>query len=301
VNNLGQTIDEYLIECRGRGLSLKTVEDNYGYTLREVLLPWATEQGIGAVAEIDDRAMLRWQAHLLEVPGRRGKLVSRYSIKGWVTTVNTFLRWAREQGEMDHEAKGQAPRAERVLLEVLSREQIERMEVTASSERDKLIVRLLADTGIRASELLRLRVSDLIERDRQQHLRIRGKGSKQRLVPIPRLAGRLRRFIRGRGEQETERLFLGLHRRPGGSRQPLTLSGLQKMIRSLAREAGITTRVYPHLLRHSYATWALSKGMSPIQLADILGHASLVMIQRNYAHLSNRDAYDAMVRLLSED
>jgi len=245
--------------------------------------------------------MLRWQAHLLEVPGRRGKLVSRYSIKGWVTTVNTFLRWAREQGEMDHEAKGQAPRAERVLLEVLSRDQIERMEMTASSERDKLIVRLLADTGIRASELLRLRVSDLIERDRQQHLRIRGKGSKQRLVPIPRLAGRLRRFIRGRGEQDTERLFLGLHRRPGGSRQPLTLSGLQKMIRSLAREAGITTRVYPHLLRHSYATWALSKGMSPIQLADILGHASLVMIQRNYAHLSNRDAYDAMVRLLSED
>jgi integrase len=301
VNNLSQTIDDYLIDCRGRGLSLKTVEDNYGYSLKEVFLPWALAAGLVKVTDIDDRTILRWQAHLLEVPGRRGKLVSRYSIKGWITSVNTFLRWARDQGEMDHEARGRAPKPERVLLEVLSREQIDRMEMTAKTERDKLIVRLFADTGIRASELLKLRTSDLIERDRQQHLRIRGKGSKQRLVPIPRLAGRLKRFIHGRSEQDAERLFLGLYRRPGGSHEPLTLSGLQKMVRSLGREAGITTRVYPHLLRHSYATWALSKGMSPIQLADILGHSSLVMIQRNYAHLSNRDAYDSMVRLLSGD
>jgi integrase/recombinase XerD len=138
-------------------------------------------------------------------------------------------------------------------------------------------------------------------RDRATYLRVRGKGSKERLVPLPRLSGRLRRFIVGRGEQDSERLFLGLRRRPGGSREPLTLSGLQKMIRSLAREAGFTQRVYPHLLRHSFATHALATGMNPIQLADILGHTGLTMIVRNYAHLSNRDAYEAMVRLFRTD
>lgn len=60
-------------------------------------------------------------------------------------------------------------------------------------------------------------------------------------------------------------------------------------------------RVHPHLFRHSYATWALQQGMSPIQLADILGHSSLLMIQRNYAHLSSRDAWDAMARLLATE
>jgi integrase len=83
-----------------------------------------------------------------------------------VKSTNTFLRWARKRGAMEHEAKGQAPRPERVLLEVLSRDQIAKMEATAQSERDRLMVRILADTGLRAGELLRLRTSDLIDRDR---------------------------------------------------------------------------------------------------------------------------------------
>jgi integrase len=56
-------------------------------------------------------------------------------------------------------------------------------------------------------------------------------------------------------------------------------------------------RVYPRVLRHSYATWALARGMNPIQLAQILGHSSLAMIQNVYSHLSPSDAYEAMLRL----
>jgi integrase len=59
--------------------------------------------------------------------------------------------------------------------------------------------------------------------------------------------------------------------------------------------------VYPHLLRHSFATWVLTRGMNPVMLAHILGHTSLAMIQNVYSHLTPTDACEAMVRALAED
>ena len=66
-----------------------------------------------------------------------------------------------------------------------------------------------------------------------------------------------------------------------------------------AYRAGITKRVYPHLFRHSFATEALRRGMNPIQLAKILGHTSLRMIERTYSHLDQTDAYDAVLKMLA--
>jgi site-specific recombinase XerD len=80
----------------------------------------------------------------------------------------------------------------------------------------------------------------------------------------------------------------------------LTESGVQQMLRNIARLAGIERRVHPHLLRHSFATHQLARGMNPIQLADILGHSSLVMIHRVYTHRSLSDAYEAMLRTLED-
>ena len=73
------------------------------------------------------------------------------------------------------------------------------------------------------------------------------------------------------------------------------------MIRNLGEAAAIKKRVYPHLLRHSFATWQLSHGMNPIQLAQILGNSSLTMIQGVYSHLSPGDAYEAMLKTLREE
>jgi site-specific recombinase XerD len=98
------------------------------------------------------------------------------------------------------------------------------------------------------------------------------------------------------------RVFLSHRRRPnGGDYKPLTTSGVDQMIRNVAAMAGITKRVYPHLLRHSFATWQLSRGMNPIQLAQILGHSSLTMIQAVYSHLSPVDAYEAVLRTYREE
>ncbi len=66
-----------------------------------------------------------------------------------------------------------------------------------------------------------------------------------------------------------------------------------------ADRAGIEKRVYPHLLRHSFAIEPLRQGMSAFKLADVLGHSGLQMIHRSYSHLNVNDAYDAVLRVVS--
>jgi len=94
---------------------------------------------------------------------------------------------------------------------------------------------------------------------------------------------------------------VSIRRGRGGTYDPLTPSGVGQLLRSLAYRAGLTKRVHPHLLRHSFATEALRRGMNPIQLAQILGHSGLRMIESVYSHLNTTDAYDAMMRMLASD
>ena len=297
---ISRLVEDYLADARARGLSPATLSQSYGYPLRSVLVPWCEANGIASLPELDGRALNRLSTELLDTGGKRGQL-SKHSVHTYMRAVNRFLTWAETEGEAGA-AKAQLPKLPRQLVDVLDRDELERMEDAAKTERDKLILRLLADTGIRVGELVNLRTADLMERDRNHFIRVRGKGSRERLVPIPRLYRRLLRYAeRGRPEDtSTDRLFIALRRRPGGDYEALTTSGVDQLIRNLAKTAGIRRRVYPHLLRHSYATWALTRGMNPIQLAQILGHSSLAMIQNVYSHLSPSDAYEAMVRALAD-
>jgi integrase/recombinase XerD len=124
------------------------------------------------------------------------------------------------------------------------------------------------------------------------------------LVPIsPTLARRLRRYAeRGRPDATSDRLFLTLRRgRASGQLDALTESAVEQMIRNLAETASIKKRVYPHLLRHSFATEYLRRGGNPILLQQILGHSSLAMITQTYQQLTLVDAHDELMRLLGAD
>src|SRR5215472_13187527 len=132
-----------------------------------------------------------------------------------------MLVWARdpESGVEAEVPDGRVrlPKLGRPVRDILSRDEIERLEDTASTERDKLIIRVFGDTGMRVGELVRLRTDDLMSRDRKNFLHVRGKGDLDRLVPViePELR-RLQRFVRGRPSATTsDRLFLGLKRRAG--------------------------------------------------------------------------------------
>jgi site-specific recombinase XerD len=114
-------------------------------------------------------------------------------------------------------------------------------------------------------------------------------------VPLgPGLARRVKRFAdRGRRDSSSDRLFLTLRRvEPPVSWTRSTESAVEQVIRALGQVAGIQKRVYPHLLRHSFATDYPRRGGNPILLQQILGHSSLAMITQTYQHLTFSDAHE---------
>jgi hypothetical protein len=93
-SRLETLVEDYLAHCRARGLSPRTIRDNYGYALKGVFLHWAAGQGITEPSQITNRLLDRFSADLLERGGKRGPL-SRFSVASFVESVNWWLRWLR--------------------------------------------------------------------------------------------------------------------------------------------------------------------------------------------------------------
>ena len=198
-------------------------------------------------------------------------------------------------------AKPQLPRCQKTLRDVLSREEIDRMEAAVPTERDKLIIRLFGDCGLRLTELTELTSSDIVRTSgRQAVLRVRGKGDRMRDVPLPPLTLRRVERLAGRGsaDHDSDRLFLSLRRGPTGQFAPLTSSGVHQVVKDAAARAGIAREVHAHLLRHSWMTELARQGLSPFQLSIIAG-TSLQVIMDHYIHLTRHDAFDAMIKALA--
>ncbi|MGP3535162.1 site-specific tyrosine recombinase XerD [Microbacterium sp. RD1] len=157
--------------------------------------------------------------------------------------------------------------------------------------RDRALVELLYATGARVSEIVQLDVDDLATGD---VLRVRGKGSKERIVPVGSYARdavdayltRVRPELARRGHA-TPRLFLGVR---GG---PLSRQSAWLILQRAAERAGLTAHVSPHTLRHSFATHLLQGGADVRVVQELLGHASVATTQI-YTHVSVdalRDVY----------
>src|SRR5262249_26304998 len=154
-------------------------------------------------------------------------------------------------------------------------------------------VRLLADTGMRIGELTRLRPADLIERQRQWFLYVRGKGENDRLVPVPRIYRRLQRWIdRGRPQPCADAIFLAV--RGNGLYAALKSWGAYSVVRGAAHMAGISKPVHPHLLRHSFITHMRRRGHNDAQISMVCGNFSRL---QTYTWLEASDVYGVMANL----
>ncbi len=302
---LARLVDAYLLHCQAKGLSPATYKNAYAYPLRKVLVPFCGEEGIKEVGEITSRVLDRLAVRLEEVGGLRGAL-SPATRHAYLRATNHFLAWAKQEGE-PVDAKAKLWRLERRRLVPLRRDEIRLMEDTAGEERDRLIVRVLADSGIRVGELVALRTTDLEVRGRSRWLVIRrGKGGRGRDVPLPpQLYERLHRYAdRTRPRNSgSDRLFLSLYRnRVSLLHEPLTESGVQQMIRHLAAKAGVEREggVHPHLFRHSFITWCAKRRIPQQLVAQWVGHSSLQMIMEVYTHVSHSDGYEVLLAALRE-
>jgi integrase/recombinase XerD len=296
---LERLVDDYLSHCIARGLSPRTTESAYGRSLHRVFLPWCAGEGIRELAQLDHRAVDRFTSSLLQQRRPNGQPLSKHSVHTYVRPVRQMLTWAASVGE-EVKAKPQLPRTSAPLRDVLTREEIDLLERVVQTERDKVIIRVFGDCGLRREELTQLRPEDVVRSGRQAYLRVVGKLSRVRDVPIPPpLLRRLERLVEGRtAERSADRIFLSLRRGPTGEYEPLTANGVYQVIKDAVARAGLKKRVHPHLLRHSWMTEMLRHGMSPIQLSLIAG-ASVQVISEHYTHLTKDDAYEAMLKVLS--
>ena len=191
------------------------------------------------------------------------------------------------------------PRAWKSLPRFLSVEDVDQLiaqpdVTTARGLRDRALIELLYATGMRVSELIGLRPAD-VNLD-ASYLTCTGKGDKQRIVPIGDEAAKwVRDYLRTArgallGTRSSPRLFVNA--RGGGP--GLTRVGFWKILKRYARQAGLTTSISPHVLRHSFATHLLDRGADLRAIQMMLGHADLSTTQI-YTHVLEqrmRTVYD---------
>jgi len=264
-----------------RGLSPRTVAA-YRADLRGAERWLARRRRTLRDAAADDLAA--WVGGLRDA-GRAPATVTRA-----LSSLRAFYRFlAAEGGRADDPARHlRASRPFRGLPRVLSEDEVERLLGTTTGDdlrarRDRALLEVAYATGLRVSELVGLRLEQL--RPGPGLIQVRGKGGRERLVPLGEEARRgLDAWIRvGRptllAGRESPWLF------PSRQGRPLTRQGFWKRLRQLARGAGITTRLSPHVLRHSFATHLLEHGADLRAVQVLLGHADISTTQI-YTHVS---------------
>jgi integrase/recombinase XerD len=224
--------------------------------------------------------------------------VSPATLQRKVACLRSFYRHLRREQILarDPTADLRGPRRSQRLPHVLTRDEVARLlrapkGTEPAALRDRALLELLYACGLRASEAIGLELSDV---DLQEAvLRARGKGSKERVVPVGRAAvSALRAYLgRGRPRLATEAADPGLFLNVRGRR--LSRQGLYKIVQGHARAVGLEDRMSPHTLRHTFATHLLAGGCDLRTLQEMLGHADVATTQI-YTHLSAdrlRDVY----------
>lgn len=282
---LDRAIDAYLRHVTiERGLSEHTV----GAYRRDlaVYLSWLTDAGVDDTAAVTGAIIGRFIADrsaTVPVPAATSLARLQSSVRG----LHRFL--VREGIELeDPTGRLRPPKTPQRLPKALTIDQVESLLAAPSPDeplgiRDRALLELLYATGARVSEAVGLDVDDLAHGD---VLRLRGKGSKERIVPVGSFARdavdayltRVRPGLAAKGKASA-RLFLGAR----GA--PLSRQSAWLVIRSAAERAQLTAEVSPHTLRHSFATHLLQGGADVRVVQELLGHASVATTQI-YTHVS---------------
>jgi integrase/recombinase XerD len=206
-----------------------------------------------------------------------------------LSSLRHFFRFLQREGQVQKNPVEQldSPKLDRTLPHVLSLEDVDRLlaapdAMTVLGQRDDTMLEMLYATGLRVSELVGL--APLQVDLRRGVLRVRGKGSKERLVPmVAKAVEKLAIYLNQTRptllkDPKTRELFLNR------SGQGLSRQGFWKILKGYARQVGLPTDLSPHTLRHSFATHLLWNGADLRALQLLLGHADISTTQI-YTHL----------------
>jgi integrase/recombinase XerD len=305
---LARAIDEYLQDHEGGNSSRKTLE--WHHTALGLLQTFlADERAIAHVEDIDATDISAWFASMRKAPGKHGRPRSERTIQTYARSVRAFFHWLVRREIIGRNPFDRVvfPKVGRPLIQTIEPEEFEQLLLACAppnesghmadraAVRNRAILWLLYDTGIRVSELCGLRLGDF---DRRHGvITVRGKGSKERRIALGSncLRNLLYYLDRHRpGEEELaewgsvgeDHLFLA------ETRTPLTKHGVEMLFSRIRKRAGITDkRISPHILRRTFAVRYLVLGDDPFSLQELLGHEDMTTV-KNYMHMNDTTIQD---------
>ena len=264
-----------------RGVAPRTRE---AYT-RDIarVATFSRTRGVSSPAELGTRALRDYIYHLKDMG------LAPASIRRNVSALRSYFTFLVSEGHVvrDPTERLETPKRWRTLPQVLTVAEVERLLAAPSLDdtlafRDRAILELAYSAGLRVSEWIGIGVKDVLFEE--QLVRVFGKGGKERLVPMGRKAlasiAIYLRELRPKLEKGSGRGMLFLNARG----EPLSRMGAWKILRKYVKSAGISKRVSPHTLRHSFATHLLEGGADLRAVQEMLGHADISTTQI-YTHV----------------
>ncbi|MCD5381061.1 MAG: tyrosine-type recombinase/integrase [Candidatus Pacebacteria bacterium] len=286
---LKQQFLEYLEIERGR--SIKTVENYNRYLLR-----FFDFAGVKKPSDLTEEQVREFRLHLNRQPGTkiggRTEPMKRRTQNYYLIALRAFLKFLRKRGieSLSPERIELAKVPERSIDLISSRELKRLMTApdlkTLEGKRDKAILELLFSTGLRISELCGLSIDD-VDLTREE-FSVRGKGEKVRVVFLSETARKsIQNYLKARKDLD-DALFVRYGRKANdGGDLRLSPRAVQRLLKKYAALAGITRKVTPHVIRHSFATDLLSNGADLRSVQALLGHANIGTTQI-YTHVTDK-------------
>jgi len=235
-------------------------------------------------------------SHISKLLQKKQETCSPVSIYAHYRHIKRFCNWLVEEKVLAESPMRhiKPPRVPHTLIKPFTLEQVKRIlalcdESTFLGLRNKAIILVFVETAIRLSEMARMQIQEI---DFETGLiKIMGKGSRERVVAIQdKTKAILRRYLLSRNDRHG---CVWVNE----ERQPLTLSGIGQMIRSLGKQAGLrNVRCSPHTFRHTSATMMLDSGAREFEVQAILGHSTLTMTRRYMSSLNSEKAAEAHKR-----
>ncbi|MEM4884629.1 MAG: tyrosine-type recombinase/integrase [Saccharolobus sp.] len=223
----------------------------------------------------------KWVISLLNRQGKtKGdeidkKRARNVTVRYYVIAVRRFLKW------LGIPIKPPIPKIRKKEVKALTEEEINRVLEACKRARDKLIIRLLLDTGLRANELLSIKIKDIDIDNNMIRVRNNKNGEERVVFFTDNTKQILKKYIRGKNLDD--KLFY------------ITYDALYRKLKRLGEKVGIDLR--PHVLRHTFATLSLKRGMNLITLQKLLGHKDIKTTQI-YTHLILEDLRNEYLKVM---
>ena len=274
--NITKAYEMFMQEQKFRGNSQETI--SYYKICLNMFIDYC-----GSDLDVSDLDVILFKGYQLYLS--ENKDIKRVSVRTYSRAVRVFYRYLYFEDIIDINInKLKLIKADKEVIMPLTDIEVKQLlnsfePLTFLGERDKLMCMLMLDCGLRRGEVVKLKLSDIDKSKRT--MIINGKGSKQRIVPFGKtVKNQLMRYLALRTEKPcySDSLFLTIER------EPITANTIKMLFQRLKSSSGIS-RLYPHLLRHTFATNYIIQGGNLELLRVLLGHSS-ISITQIYIHLA---------------